>query len=538
MAIGVAKPERWRPRRESDSRYRQLVELAPDGILVHDGERIVLGNAAAARLAGARCREELIGLPVDTFLHPPYLKAAQSLILDAREPGELSPPVRDTFRRLDGSLVDVEVRAVAFMEGEAPSAHLVIRDITGRLARERSAQEMEKRLQQAQQMEAVGVLAGGVAHEVNNMMAVVLGFSNFLLENQHLPPTCHGDVLEIRKAADQAALLTRQLLSFSRRAVHQPDTIDLTAAVHNAEPSVRRVLGESQDLVVEAKARLPVHADPGQLLQMLVNLAVNARDAMPDGGTLTLTTAAAVLPDSITAGDGATIPAGRYATLLVTDTGMGIDQSIEARIFEPFFTTKPLGQGTGLGLSAVHGILVQHHGYITVASAPGMGTTFTVFLPLLPVPAPPQQEQTRRPPDPTMKGDGVTVLVVDDEPAVLSVVARCLEQEGFHVRQARDGGEALTAIDGHGPPDLVVTDLMMPGIGGTALARRLKEQWPALPILFMSGFSAEELQRRGAISPRCDLIQKPFTPDELMAAVGRALMALSLRGGAADVAIP
>lgn len=523
MAINMAKSERWRPRRESDSRYRQLVELAPDGILVHDGERIVLGNAAAARLAGARCREELVGLPIDTFLHPPYLKAVQSLILDAREPGELSPPVRDTFRRLDGSLIDVEVRAVAFMDEVSPSAHLVIRDITERLAQERSAQEREAHLQQAQRMEAVGVLAGGVAHEVNNMMAVVLGVSNFLLENQHLPSTCHGDVLEIRKAADRAALLTRQLLSFSRRAVHQPVTVDLTATVQDAEPGVFRVLGEDRDLVVEAKARLPVHADPGQLLQMILNLAVNARDAMPDGGTLTLTTAVAELPDSITAGDGATIPAGRYATLLVRDTGMGIDPAIQARIFAPFFTTKPLGQGTGLGLSAVQGILVQHQGYITVASVRGLGTTFTVFLPLLPVPAPPQQERTRRPTDPTMAGDGVTVLVVDDEPAVLSVVARCLAQEGFHVLKARDGGDALTAIDTHGPPDLVLTDLMMPGIDGAALARRVKERWPDLPVIFMSGFSAEELQRRGALGSPGVLIQKPFTPDELMAAVGASL---------------
>jgi len=537
MAITVAKPERWRPRKEFDSRYRQLVELAPDGILVHDGERIVLGNAAAARLAGASCREELVGLPIDTFLHPPYLKAVQSLILDDREPAELSPPVRDTFRRLDGSLIDVEVRAVAFMDEGSPSAHLVIRDITERLARERSAREKEERLQQARRMEAVGVLAGGVAHEVNNMMAVVLGFSNFLLEDQRLPPACHGDVLEIRKAADRAALLTQQLLSFSRRAVHRPVTMDLSMAVHDAESSVRQVLGEDRDLVVEAKATLPVHADPGQFLQMVVNLAVNARDAMPDGGTLTLTTGVAELPDSIPAGDGVTIPAGRYATLLVRDTGMGINPSIQARIFAPFFTTKPLGQGTGLGLAAVQGILAQNHGYITMTSAPGQGTTFTVFLPLLSVRELPTPTGDSPPVSPTMNWDGVTVLVVDDEPAVLSVVARSLEQRGFHVLRARDGGDALTAIDVHGPPDLVLTDLMMPGIGGTALARRLTEQWPDLPVIFMSGFSAEELQRRGALGSPGDLIQKPFTPHELMTAVGRALMALSLRGGVADDAI-
>ncbi len=274
MALGTTKPERWRPRRESDSRYRQLVELAPDGILVHDGERIVLGNAAAVRLAGASCREELVGLPVGTFLSPPYLKGVQSLILDDREIAELSPPVRDVFRRLDGSRIDVEVQAVAFMDQGSPSAHLVIRDITERLARERSAQEREESVQQAQRMEAVGVLAGGVAHEVSNMMAVVLGFSNFLLENPRLPPACHGDVLEIRKAADRAALLTRQLLSFSRRAIHQPVPMDLSAAVHDAESSVRRVLGEGRNLVVEEDGLLPVHADPGQFLQMILYSAL------------------------------------------------------------------------------------------------------------------------------------------------------------------------------------------------------------------------------------------------------------------------
>ncbi len=252
---------------------------------------------------------------------------------------------------------------------------------------------------------------------------------------------------------------------------------------------------------------------------------------MPDGGTLTLTTAAAELPEGIAAGDGATIPAGRYATLLVRDTGMGIDPAVQGRIFEPFFTTKPLDQGTGLGLSAVQGILGQHQGYITVASASGLGTTFTVFLPLLPTPTPLPRERIRPPSDPTRTWDGVTVLVVDDEPAVLSVVARCLEQEGFHVLQARDGGDALTTIDGHGPPDLVLTDLMMPGIGGAALARRLKEQWPDLPVLFMSGFSSGELQRQDALDSRGILVQKPFTFDELMAAVGTALRHLASRSG-------
>lgn len=522
MAPGTATPERRYRRRETDAPYRELVELAPDGILVHDSERIVLGNAAAARLAGASCGEELAGLPIDTFFHPPYLKAAQSLILDPREPADISPPVRDIFRRVDGSLLDVEVRAVAFVDNGSPSAHLVIRDITAHLAQERSAHEKEERLQEALRMEAVGVLASGVA-EVNNMMAVVQGFSNFLLEDQCLPPACHEDVLEIRKAADRAALVTRQLLCFSRRAVHEPVTMDLTAAVHDAGPSVRRVLGEGRDLVVNAQARLPVHADPGQLLQVVINLAVNARDAMPDGGTLTLTTAVAELPDGIPAGDGGTIPAGRYATLVVRDTGTGIPPGIQARIFSPFFSTKPLGEGAGLGLAAIQGILAQHHGHLTVASAPGLGATFTLFLPLLPAPTPPLRDRTLLPLGSIPHWDGVTVLVVDDEPGVLSVVTRGLTQRGLHVWQARNGGDALAAIEVHGLPDLVLTDLTMPGMDGAALARRLREQWPDLPVIFMSGFSAEELQRRGTLDSRGDLVRKPFTSDELMLVLGSAL---------------
>lgn len=523
MASGMATVERRRWHRGANALYRQLVELAPDGILVHDGERVTLGNAAAARLAGANSRKELVGLPVNTFLHPPFLKAVQSFILQSGEPAELSAPVRDTFRRLDGSLIDVEVRAVVFMNEGSPSAHLVIRDITARLAQERSAHEQEERLQQAQRMEAVGVLAGGVAHEVNNMMAVVLGFSNFLLDDQRLPRPCHADVLEIRKAANRAALLTRQLLSFSRCAVHQPVTLDLSEAVRDAESGVHRVLGEGRHLVVAAHASLSVHADPGQLLQVIVNLAANARDAMPDGGTLTLTTAVAELQDNTPAGDGSTIPAGRYATLIAQDTGAGMTPEIQAQIFAPFFTTKPLGQGTGLGLSAVQGILAQHHGYITVTSVPDQGTTFTVLLPLLPTATLPFRQQTPSSAGSTIQWDGATVVVVDDEPSVLSVVSRYLERWGLQVLQAGNGGDALAAIERNGPPDLVLTDLTMPGIGGAALARRLKEQWPDLAVIFMSGFSAEELQRRGALDTREDLIQKPFTPEELRAAVGKVL---------------
>lgn len=298
---------------DRDERYQQLVELAPDAILIHDGGRIVLANAAAVRLAGALRRAQLVGQPIDAFLAPPYLKAVQTQLTDPFSPVELAPPVRDTFRRLDGSEVPVEVRAVAFVDHGRPSAHLIIRDITERLAVEQAARQVQERLQQAQRMESVGALAGGVAHEFNNMMQVVLGSADFLARDARLPEECLADVRSIIQAADRAAVVTRQLLAFSHRAVHRPEVGDLRAAVWDAEPVVRRLLGEGQRLVVEADAGPHVRVDPGQLQQVIINLALNARDAMTAGGTLTITTAEIELPGGTAAAGGVAIPAGRYA---------------------------------------------------------------------------------------------------------------------------------------------------------------------------------------------------------------------------------
>ena len=507
----------------SDDRYQQLVEMAPDGILIHDGERIVLANASAVRLAGATHRAQLVGLPIDTFLDPPYLKAVEAQLTRSVDPTEPAPPVRDTFRRLDGSGLEVEVRAVVFLDRDRLSAHLVIRDITDRLAVEQAGRLLEERLQQAQRMEAVGALGGGVAHEVNNMMAVVLGFSDFLLQDGRLPAECLADVREIKRAADRAAVVTRQLLAFSRRAVNRQRSVELGTFVREVEPVVRQLLGEDRRLVVVADASPWVWVDSGQLEQVLINLALNARDATPSGGTVTLIVSEATLPHAVAAADGASIPAGWYATLVVRDTGAGIAAATLAHLFEPFFTTKPVGEGTGLGLAAVQGIVTQNDGYITVASAPGRGATFTVYLPALTAADRVEQERQLPPVGADATHAGATVLVVDDEPAVRAVAARSLKQAGFRVLQAADGGDALELIDRHGPPQLVLTDLLMPGIGGAELVRRLRERWPMLPILFMSGYSAEELSRRGAIASEGDLIHKPFTPGGLVGCVASAL---------------
>ncbi len=522
MPPNAVAPAGAREQWERDKRYLELVELAPDGILIHDGQYIVLANAAAVRLAGAAHRRQLIGQPIDMFLHPPFLKALQAQ-LTRGQASDLAAPVRDTLRRLDGAEIEIEVRAIAFMDGDQPSAHVVVRDITERLAAEQAARHVEQLLHQAQRMESVGLLAGGVAHEVNNMMAVVLGFADFLARDARLPPDCTADVREIMKAAERAATVTRQLLAFSRRAVHRPRAVDLCRAIRELEPVLRRLLGAGRQLLVASDAGCRVWVDPGQLEQVVINLSLNARDAMPDGGTLSISTRESDLPVGSIAADGTAIPIGRYAVVIVRDTGIGMDSATLARIFEPFFTTKPVGQGTGLGLAAAQGILVQSTGFIGVVSAPGEGTTFTLYLPILPSDSAPDRRGEERPPATDVAYRGVSVLVVDDEAALRGVAARSLEHAGFRVVQAADGIQALEMVDRHGPPQVVITDLIMPGMSGAALARRLRDRWPALPVIFMSGYPREELQRQGALVADGELLAKPITPGELVASVAAAL---------------
>jgi CheY-like chemotaxis protein len=353
-----------------------------------------------------------------------------------------------------------------------------------------------------------------------------------------------SEVRHIMQAAERTATVTRQLLAFSRRAFHQPQVVDVGAAVNDLEPVVRRLLGEERHLAWTADASPRVRVDKGQLEQVIVNLALNARDAMPAGGTLTITVEEADLPDDVASGDGVAIPAGCYALIVVRDTGAGMDPATQARIFEPFFTTKPFGQGTGLGLAAAAGLMRQNNGYITVASEPGKGAAFTLYLPVLFGGAAADVDRRGKPredlraPPPSLGGDSAQtraiVLLVEDEPAVRAIATRSLERAGYRVLQASDGAAALGLMDWHGQPDLVLTDLMMPGIGGTELGRRLRQRWPALPILFMSGYSVEDLRVQGVTDLGGLMLQKPFTPDALVRSVAAALSGTGTRKSAID----
>jgi two-component system, cell cycle sensor histidine kinase and response regulator CckA len=386
---------------------------------------------------------------------------------------------------------------------------------------------LEDQLRQSQKMEAVGRLAGGVAHDFNNVLTVVKSFSEFLLEDLDKLDPRRSDVEEIAKAADRAAALTRKLLAFSRKQVMRPESLDLNTVVVGMEKMLRRLIGEDVRIVTALdRDLLAVEADPSSIEQAILNLAVNARDAMPDGGTLTIRTKNETLERTDAAW---AIRPGRYAMLSVNDTGHGMDATTQARVFEPFFTTKPQGQGTGLGLAMVYGIVKQSGGHIWVESAPGQGTTFTLYLPQ-PTrmdSGPAQQATPRAPGDPREAGTrpgGETVLVVDDEEPVRSSTRRALERAGYTVIPAADGADALRLFTEHdGAVDLVVTDVVMPGLGGRELVGRLKIMSPALPVLFVSGYTEEGVHKQGVLEPGAAYLEKPFTPEKLLRKVREVL---------------
>jgi PAS domain S-box-containing protein len=408
-------------------------------------------------------------------------------------------------------------RVISLGPGRPPAMSGVCMDVTDRRA-------TEEQLRQAQRMETVGRLAGGVAHEANNQMSVVLGSSDFILRRHDIAEAVRADVENIRSAALRTSAVTAQLLAFSRRQVLKPQVLDLNGVITRFAPTLRRVMGEDCNVTVRLSPDLaPVKADPGQLDQVLLNLALNARDAMPRGGALTLETFPTELDPSMSGlKGGAVVRPGPYVVLSVTDTGHGMDRDTLSHVFEPFFTTKGVGQGTGLGLSTVYGIVKQSDGYIWAYSEPGQGSTFKVYL--LASSEPLDAAESER--TASGRAAGELILVVEDESPVRSVVARALEEAGYRVREAEGGRQALELLaDGGERVALVVTDVVMPGIGGKELAEGVSRLRPGTPVLFTSGYTDGEIVQRGLLAPGAAFIQKPFTPDRLVAAVREQLAA-------------
>jgi signal transduction histidine kinase len=379
-------------------------------------------------------------------------------------------------------------------------------------------QHAEDQLRQGQKMEAVGRLAGGVAHDFNNLLGVILGYSELLL-GQGLPAPHVRKVEQIQKAGERAAALTRQLLAFSRKQVLTPKVLDLNALVADLARMLPRVLGEDVELViVEGPGLGQVKADPGQLEQILMNLSVNARDAMPEGGRITITTTNATLDHERGVGGGAA--GGAFVMLAVSDTGCGMDADTRSKAFEPFFTTKDQGKGTGLGLATVYGIMKQSDGHIAIETAPGRGTTFRLYFPRVDAPV---AERPAAAPEPERRGTE-TILLVEDEVALRELVASMLRERGHTVLEADCGATAVGVADRHpGVIDLLLSDVIMPGMSGRQVAREVTLRRPAIKVAFMSGYSNEALGARGILDPGTILLAKPFTGRALDRCLGDVL---------------
>jgi two-component system cell cycle sensor histidine kinase/response regulator CckA len=517
LMIGSVADERERAfalLAESEERYRNLVELLPEPIIVHERGRVLFANGAAATVLGASSPAALNGVDLADLALP----QSRTLIeerMDLLERGGVVPLVRYTVHKLDNTgIVEIESVSIPFpFEGRA-AILTVGRDVTARI-------RLEDALRQAQRMEAVGRLAGGVAHDFNNLLTVITSYSELILAGLPEGAALEQDVREIHHAADRAAALTRQLLSFSRRQVLQTQPIDVSDAVRKTEALLRRLISSEIKIVSHLDPSAGrVLADRGQIEQVIVNLAVNARDAMPDGGTLTIETHRVDARDEPATARCST-QTTRYSSIVVRDTGVGIDGETLRQIFDPFFTTKAVGQGTGLGLATVHGIIEQAGGTIVVDTVVGEGTSFRVLLPML-------ADYVERVPelnvvDATASGVGRgRVLLVEDEDAVRQIIRRTLVDAGYAVVEAVDGLDALGILETQAASlDVVLSDVAMPRMDGRQLADHIRVRWPSLPVVMMSGFANPDLVRS---NPGITLLLlKPFTTQALVAAIRDSL---------------
>jgi PAS domain S-box-containing protein len=489
----------------SQERYRALIESAPDAIVVLDlgAGRFVEFNEKAVDMFGWPASELLSKSHIDVSpeFQPDGRRSAEAATGYIRQAVDGGTPFFDwTHRARDGREIPCEVRLARLPD---PSRILIrgsMTDISERL-------QLEAQLRQAQKMEAIGQLAGGVAHDFNNLLTVIEGYCGMLLDS--LPPEdpLRSDVRAIADAGHRAASLTQRLLAFSRRAVLTPKVVDVNDIVRETEHILGRLIGEDILLTVTLHPGGGlVKVDPGHLGQVLINLALNARDALPAGGKLTIRTEQVDLGPAVSA-DGQDVAPGRYVRLVVSDTGHGMSPDVKAHIFEPFFTTKGVGRGTGLGLAVVHGFVKQSGGYIDVDSVEGTGTTFSISLPLVdeaPVVQPPASTD--------IVARGVeTVLIVEDEEAVRHLLAQGLRNYGFTVMTARDGAEALHLVRERAAKiDLLATDVVMPNMSGRELADRLRSEFAGLKVLFMSGYTDDTLLRHGVYEARESFLQKPF----------------------------
>jgi PAS domain S-box-containing protein len=513
---GPLKRKIWKTIKESEmsatlavqvnQRYRDLVENAIYGIY-HEGidGKLLDANHALVEILGYGSKEELFALDVakDIYL---YASERSRMIEQYRSIGRVRG-VEVVWKKKGGKAITVLLsgRALLDEQNQLIGYEVIVEDVTNQ-------RRLERQLRLSQRMEAVGQLAGGIAHEFNNMLAIIIGYSDVLAEALDPADALSGNLEQIKKAADRAATLTRQLLAFSRQQVLQSKVIDLNFSVTEMAKMLRRLLGETIDLTVVTHPALGrVKADGGQIEQVIMNLATNARDAMPRGGKLTIKTANAELTEPYTR-EHVTMPPGQYVLLSVADTGVGMDAESVTHIFDPFFTTKEKRKGAGLGLATVYGFVKQSGGFIWVDSEVGKGSMFRIYLPRvedeIPVAQPVSSKQTSE--------RSETILLVEDEHALRKVTREHLLREGYTVLEAENGDEALLRVKSYpGPLHLLMTDVVLPGISGRVLAESLKTLRPETKVLFVSGYSHHEIEKCGVMQQDIPLLAKPYNRESL-----------------------
>jgi two-component system cell cycle sensor histidine kinase/response regulator CckA len=505
----------------TSARLAALVQSSEDAIISKTIDGIVLDwNTAAERMYGFS-HTEMVGHSIYQLV-PNELRSEEQSILRRVARGEHVAHYETLRRRRDGNLISVALTLspVHAPDGTIIAASSIQRDISER-------KRAEEALRQASKMEAIGALAGGLAHDFNNQLYAVSGFAHFIGRDPSLSPSARADLLEIQKTTERMASLTRQLLAFARQQVLSPETLDLNGAVNDTSPMLQRLIGSATRIEL-ALAPGPkwVRVDRAQLVQVLLNLVINARDAMPNGGRIQIRTETLeVSPGQVLDRLQVPVEPGGYAELAVTDAGQGIPPEHLSHIFEPFYTTKEVGTGTGLGLATVDGIISQSGGHIQVRSTPGKGTTIKILLPLCAKPAPSKPAGR----SPELRGiSRGRILVVDDEEPIRAVVSRMLQAEGYEVLRARDGREALRELqDVAGAVDLVITDLVMPGMGGRVLGEELARHYPGLPLVWMSGHPQDVEFPREVPGHKHPFLMKPISPEALLETVSRALQDVS-----------
>jgi two-component system, cell cycle sensor histidine kinase and response regulator CckA len=507
--------------RQSEQKYRDIFDFATVGIYQsrRDGS-LITANGPLAEILGYDTPEDLLRHNMDEI----YVNPAERRELIARfEPEGKAHRQEVRWKRKDGTPIWLELDARAVRSPDSTTRYFegFVHDISERKKSEEEKRRLQEQLVQAQKMEAVGQLAGGIAHDFNNLLTAITGYSELLLGELPAEDLRRSHAEEIRKAGERAASLTQQLLAFSRRQVLEPKVLDVNTVVSDIERMLRRLIGEHIELKTRKTQDLwKVKADPGQIEQAVLNLVLNARDAMPNGGTLAIETSNAELDETFTRTHVPTQP-GSYVSVAVSDTGVGISDEVKARLFEPFFTTKERGKGTGLGLSTTYGIVKQSGGFLWCDSEVGRGTTFQVLLPR--VEEPESETVERKAPPPIHPGDE-TVLLVEDEPEVRSLVQRILKTQGYTVVTAANPDEALAVSrEFKGPIQIMVTDVVMPGMSGLQLAERLAPTRRDMRVLFMSGYTNDAIGHQGVLDPGTAFLQKPFTPNSLARKVREVL---------------